>query len=1589
MAKSVGVVSKVIGEVVAVQVDGTRRVLIEGDRLFAGEQLETGAGGAVAVQLDNGALLTLGRDSSVEMTAELLSHQAPSIDTPDPLPSEAELTDVLRLQRAITAGADPTLEAQAPAAGGPRPLGGGHDFVLLTEVGARVEPEVGFPTAGFSYLPEPGGREFGGRDASSRYRDGVPTSPPTGPGTEPPAQPPTGPGTEPPAQPPTDHPVTLRGLDVGPAEAVLDEANLAQGSASDAAALTQRGTFTVVAPDGVYSLSVGGLNVVTAGVVTGVGQSLTSPLGNTLTITGYNAQTGEVSYSYTLNGAEQHPEGSGRNALGEQFAVQVRDTDGDTASGTLDVLIRDDVPTAVNDLNATSATELHTQLTGSVLVNDIQGADRVSDGKPIVAGVFAGTYGTLILAGDGSYTYTLDANGQAFKQLHGGAQGTEVFTYTLRDADGDTSTATLTLNINNLDDPVVLRGLDVQGGELTVFERYLNDGSTPDPTALTQAGTFTVSAPDGLQALKVGGIDVVSGGVAADFPQTITTGLGNTLTITGYDPGTGVVSYRYTLQDNAAHPTAAGANSLQEQFSVVAQDSDGSTATGTLDVNIVDDLPEARADAEHVREGGIVSGNVLLNDTVGADVRADGHYVVGVRAGSDTSTSAMGNVGTQVQGQYGVLTLAADGSATYHANPNSVGAAGGRDVFVYTIRDADGDESTTTVTLDVRDSGLVACPDFDVTVYEKALDLVRDGNDLAPGTVVGSDPGSRGETGTGTLVGAVTGAAGGLTYSLVGNATGQYGQIAINPDGTYTYTLTSAPKSPGSPNNGPDVQSETFTYQAVDANGNSVTGSIVVRIVDDVPKAHCDYEHVREGGTVSGNVLLNDMVGADVRADGHYVVGVRAGSDTSTSAMGNVGTQVQGQYGVLTLAADGSATYHANPNSVGAAGGRDVFVYTIRDADGDESTTTVTLNVKDSGLAACQDWDVKVYEKALDLNKDGNDLAPGTVIGSDPGSRGETGTGTLVGAVSGGTGELTYSLVGNTTGQYGQIAINPDGTYTYTLTSVPKTPGSPNNGPDTQTETFTYQATDANGNTVQNTLVIRIVDDVPKAHCDYEHVREGGTVSGNVLLNDMVGADVRADGHYVVGVRAGSDTSTSAMGNVGTQVQGQYGVLTLAADGNATYHANPNSVGASGGRDVFVYTIRDADGDESTTTVTLNVKDSGPVPCTPWFGKPSVLTLDRPDLVKSVARSEFVSSAGSLSAVLVVAGLLSTADVHASPDSQSFTLALQQGERLTVQHTAVDGGLSVAWQDDAGSAHGLAENGQFTAPHDGLYSLHLSGLSASDAPAAQGYPLSLVIDHPQATVDPQHPLSTPADHPDTATVATTATAHAVHVDAAQPPAGGETLVATDGNVLLDGSSGDGLLISGQGSDTASYADARHGVVAGLQPNGSPDAAGGRADTLHGIQNLIGSAYDDQLFGNAHDNLLVGGRGNDQLTGGGGHDTFAWGRGEQGRDTVTDFKPGQDHLDLSQLLQGEGANATSLDDYLHFKVSGEGATLATTLDVTGPSDAAPSQSIELAGVDLAQHYGIAPGAGGVIASGHDTTALINAMLGDQSLRVDNV
>ena len=123
MATLIGVVSNAVGEVFAVAGDGSRRPLTEGDKVFSGEKLVTGSGGAVALSLTNGQNLTLGRDSSLDLNANMLANtsQAAAEAQADaqpaaeaaPAASAEDIEDADDLLAAIEAGVDPTLEGEA------------------------------------------------------------------------------------------------------------------------------------------------------------------------------------------------------------------------------------------------------------------------------------------------------------------------------------------------------------------------------------------------------------------------------------------------------------------------------------------------------------------------------------------------------------------------------------------------------------------------------------------------------------------------------------------------------------------------------------------------------------------------------------------------------------------------------------------------------------------------------------------------------------------------------------------------------------------------------------------------------------------------------------------------------------------------------------------------------------------------------------------------------------------------------------------------------------------------------------------------------------------------------------------------------------------------------------------------------------------------------------------------------------------------------------------------------------------------------------------------------------------------------------
>lgn len=149
-------------------------------------------------------------------------------------------------------------------------------------------------------------------------------------------------------------------------------------------------------------------------------------------------------------------------------------------------------------------------------------------------------------------------------------------------------------------------------------------------------------------------------------------------------------------------------------------------------------------------------------------------------------------------------------------------------------------------------------------------------------------------------------------------------------------------------------------------------------------------------------------------------------------------------------------------------------------------------------------------------------------------------------------------------------------------------------------------------------------------------------------------------------------------------------------------------------------------------------------------------------------------------------------------------------------------------------------------------------------------------------------------------------------------AGNDTLDGGEGDDTLLGGDGDDMLIGGAGTDTASYSDATAGVTVDLRLTGAQATGGAGLDTLSGIENLTGSAFDDVLTGDAGANQISGGAGDDRLDGGAGADGLTGGAGndiylvDNSGDVVTELGGEGDDGVISSVSFTLGANVETLE-----------------------------------------------------------------------------
>ncbi|QJG79262.1 Ig-like domain-containing protein [Acinetobacter baumannii] len=656
-----------------------------------------------------------------------------------------------------------------------------------------------------------------------------------------------------------------------------------------------------------------------------------------------------------------------------------------TLTGTMDVydttqvggyyteVAEGNVITEINDAGEVDV------VTPTTVISEVNGQPVVADGTSIT-----GTYGTLVINLDGSYTYTPTASAAGVGQ-------TDQFTYTLTDpVTGDTAQANLNIQLSSVkavdnvvtaeinpepllvaDDvalgsstylaAVSLAGLDLQllGNDAIEF--------TVDPNREGTA-TFTFDA-------------IITADLLSDYAivvQKFDEATGQWVSIGGTNPEASLIDL--TLIGGTPTAVLEGLDAGQYRAFIGYEGllgvGLGGTLTGTMDV--YNPYIVAGYSVEPI------SGNVIKDASLTGEVDA---------ASSSAVISQVNGVavdpvaGATITGTYGTLVIDQDGNYTYTPTVNGANL-GQVDQFTYTLLDPvtgntseatlyvrldsdsvdmtwnDADPSqpaviTSPLPVDAMDNVASAEIDMVYPVTTEVLDNAISYNWLlgVGGIVIGS------KEGTATF----TVDPGNLTDAIIAVNFGSVATVVdglhvvltrLNPDGTRTVVADSSDTGVIDLLGifGSEVQFKidnlsAGTYELFMESNTLLTalGSVTA----DITLNHGDITQppVLVVDPVTGNVLADDnsaVYGTNYVPD--YITTTSVVT-TVTAENGNTATIVAGTpetiigaYGTLTINSDGTYSYQATADMANV-GKVDSFTYTVTDPVTGR-TDTATLHVQ-------------------------------------------------------------------------------------------------------------------------------------------------------------------------------------------------------------------------------------------------------------------------------------------------------------------------------------------------------------------------------------------------------------------------------------------------------------------------------------------------------------------------------------------------------------------------------------------------------------------------------------------------------------------
>lgn len=1148
------------------------------------------------------------------------------------------------------------------------------------------------------------------------------------------------------------------------------------------------------------------------------------------------------SYVYTLtNPAELQSLNLGEICRDEVFTVRVRDALGAYTDKTLVIEL-----TGAKDAPHISANNPAVKEAGyndaghdtdsghfSISVTDAQDVPLGETDNSVTYSYahnsYAGSYGTLTVNADGSYSYKLNNQNPAIDKLNVGDRATDSFTLavtaTAKDANGNPVTVTQDVTINvgiaGTNDAPVLSGTEVEKGIVwkgvftdvdgtsnhvfgsvvatgqvsgasdvddSTSSYMLWNGSSTVATLQTEYGTITMNA-DGSYSYY---LDTYSSKVAKALADAKAEGrpLVDTISYKAVDPHNAHSEQTKTIEIKISD--------IVPGFDVGDWGTYGLDRThSTLETAIYEDNGDpTKTPGSATPPDGTLSahGEVRGTWTLLGVVKWDSNQGFGIKGDGNTQVQSSAGNG-EIAGRYGYIVIdPMTGKYTYALfnDSSSVQALNQGDVVTETftlmqnghVVQEGGKDVAITITIHGTNDNPVITTAQNNTITEDAANTAGRFAAEVTGKLVATDA-DEGETD-------------GLTWKVVG-AGPQHGSVEISKDanGQWTYTYKVSDSYKGTDLLSGQHATDTFTVQVSDVNGGVTEKEITITFEgkNNLPTGTDASIAIHEDTelTPTTPVSIGTLIAADDdrgTADLSFSV-----SNSKDSAGGMV---AKGTYGTLFLDGKGNYTYSLNNASDDVqalhAGQNvaDTFYVTITDSEGGVSAP-VKVEVNITGT---NDAPLLNLEKVL-LLREGqteSDSGMASIIDKDAGD-----VLTYKVAFEGKEASFEKGSDKNSAtiqGKYGTLTLDADGKYTYELNNRALGEG------EKADEKFTITVEDNHGGTVSKDLTVSIVgaNDAPVITIEaFEQGPNGSSLAySDADAKDTLSLWVKYNSTEIEVKPLVSDATT------GTAVIAGLGTFTFSRTADTGEWTTYTFVAES----ILAAAIRDGQYGDAIT-VAMGVSD----------GHGSTVYVNTAVQVEgtNVAPVPALADAHGYHAW---SGALATDAEH---DALVFNSGAVGNHELDFGslHVDANGSYSYAFHTDEATIAKLSTSSDFT----DTFSFTVSD-SAKNGSAVDG----------ELTF---------------------------HIDANNwDGQGGHLLFGDVGDNTLYGSGGDDILYGGGGDDKLYGGDGN-------------DILYGGADNDH----LYGGAGNDHLYGGEGNDFLDGGAGNNVLNGGAGNNALVFHEGD--------------------------------------------------------------------------------------------------------------